>query len=83
MIRSCHSIRINKGSATVVRVKNVFYPYKIGRFYGAYNEKCNFIRMSVFFLRVKKQDSHFAPYQTVHYVFVWHAKRNGVSGQTT
>ena len=49
----------------MLRAKIIFCPYEAGYFYGVYNENSDFIRTPELFLRLKKREFCFKPYQRV------------------
>ena len=49
----------------MLRAKIIFCPYEAGYFYGVYNENSDFIRTPELFLRIKKREFCFKPYQRV------------------
>ena len=52
----------------MLRAKIIFCPYEAGYFYGVYNENSDFIRTPELFLRLKKREFCFKPYQRVVHV---------------
>lgn len=52
MPKICYSIRINTCNATVLKAKIMFLS-EANYYYGVYNGNGDFVRIAVFFLRIK------------------------------